>query len=97
MFTDVQLPFRQGRGWGRGEARIPPAAPTLLTLLYMLLYICTVHELCSQTVGEYRLSTPSPPPSTRQVHYVLLHPFPLVGTFCTPSPNIDVLPLKLVK
>jgi hypothetical protein len=55
MFTDVQLPVRQGWGWGRGEACIPPAAPTPLTLPYTLLYICTVHELCSRTVGEYRL------------------------------------------
>jgi hypothetical protein len=55
MFTDVQLPVRQGWGWGRGEARIPPAAPTPLTLPYTLLYIRTVHELCSRTVGEYRL------------------------------------------
>jgi hypothetical protein len=30
MFTDVQLPVRQDWGWGRGEARIPPAAPTPL-------------------------------------------------------------------
>jgi hypothetical protein len=52
MFTDVQLPVRQGWGWGQVEARIPPAAPTPLTLLYTLLYICTVHELCSRTVGE---------------------------------------------
>jgi hypothetical protein len=37
-----------------------PAAPTPLTLPYMLLYICTVHELCSQTVGEYRLRPPRP-------------------------------------
>jgi hypothetical protein len=43
-----------GWGWRWGEARIPPAAPTPLTLPYMLLYICTVHELCSRTVGEYR-------------------------------------------
>jgi hypothetical protein len=42
-------------GWGQGEACIPPAAPTPLTLLYTLLYNCTVHELCSRTVGEYRL------------------------------------------
>jgi hypothetical protein len=55
MFTDVQLPVRQGWGWGPGEARIPPAAPTLLTLPYTLLYIFTVHELCSRTVGEYSL------------------------------------------
>ncbi len=27
MFTDVQLLVRQGWGWGRGEACIPPAAP----------------------------------------------------------------------
>ncbi len=55
MFTDVQLPVRQGGEWGRGEARIPPAAPTPLTLSYTLLYIYTVHELCSRTIGEYRL------------------------------------------
>jgi hypothetical protein len=55
MFTDVQLPVRQGWGWGRGKACIPPATPTPLTLPYILLYICTVHELCSRTVGEYRL------------------------------------------
>jgi hypothetical protein len=55
MFTDTQLPVRQAWGWGRGEARIPPAAPTPLTLPYTLLYICTVQELCSRTVGEYRL------------------------------------------
>jgi hypothetical protein len=30
MFTDVQLPVRQGWGWGQGEARIHPAAPTPL-------------------------------------------------------------------
>jgi hypothetical protein len=35
MFTGVQLPVRQGWGWGRGEARIPPAAPTPLTLPYL--------------------------------------------------------------
>ncbi len=46
-----------GWGWGRGEARIPPASRTPLTLPYMLLYICTVHELCSRTVGEYRHGT----------------------------------------
>ncbi len=56
MFTVVQLPARQGWGWWRGEAHIPLAAPTPLTLPYTLLYICTVHELCSRTVGEYRLS-----------------------------------------
>ncbi len=28
MFTDVQLPVRQGWGWGQGEAGIHPAAPT---------------------------------------------------------------------
>ncbi len=50
--------LRQGWGWGRGEVRIPPAAPTPLTLPYTLLYICTVHELCSRTVGEYRLGPP---------------------------------------
>ncbi len=55
MFTGVQLPVRQGWGWRRGEARIPPAAPTPLTLPYTLLYICSVHELCSRTIGEYRL------------------------------------------
>jgi hypothetical protein len=69
MFTDVQLPVRQGWEWGRGEARIPPAAPTPLTLSYTLLYIYTVHELCSQTIGEYRLwnikSAPASPGRSR--------------------------------
>jgi hypothetical protein len=58
MFTDVQLPVRQDWGWGRGEACIPPAALTPLTLPDTSLYICTVHELCSRTVGEYRLREP---------------------------------------
>ncbi len=43
------------RGCGRGEAHIPLASPTPLTLPYTLQYICTVHELSLQTVGEYRL------------------------------------------
>ncbi len=41
-------------GGGGGEVRIPPAAPNPLTVPYMLLYICTVNELCSRSVGEYR-------------------------------------------
>ncbi len=71
MFTGVQLPVRQSWGWGRGEAHIPPAAPTPLTLPYTLLYICTVHELCSRTVGEYRLcvSLPAALPCTKKVDY----------------------------
>ncbi len=45
---------------GGGRARIPPAAPTPLTLPYTSLYTCTVPELCSRTVGEYRLRWISP-------------------------------------
>ncbi len=47
---------RVGGGGGGGGAH-PPAAPNQrppLTLPYTLLYICTVHELGSRTVGEYR-------------------------------------------
>jgi hypothetical protein len=41
---------------GKGEAGIPPAAPPPYPArTYMLLYICTVHELCWRTIGEYRL------------------------------------------
>jgi hypothetical protein len=40
-----------GRAGGRRASLLLPLPP--LTLLYMLLYICTVHELCSRTVGEY--------------------------------------------
>ncbi len=77
MFTDVELPVRQDWGWGQGEACIPPAAPTPLTLPYTLLYICTVHELCSRTVGEYRLRGVGRCPQRTYFSYRLRHPSPL--------------------
>jgi hypothetical protein len=58
MFTDLQVPVMQGRGWGRGEARrresllLPPPP-------YPAVHF-TVHLYSSRTlfrtVGEYRLS-----------------------------------------
>jgi hypothetical protein len=48
--------YLSGRVGGGGGGR--PASllmPHPLTLPYTLLYICTVHELYSRTVGEYRL------------------------------------------
>jgi hypothetical protein len=45
-------------GGGGGKRASLLLSPTLLTLPYMLLYICTVHELCSRTVGEYRHRCP---------------------------------------
>ncbi len=41
-----------GEGGGKRASLLLPPPP--LTLPYMLLYICTVLELCSRTVGEYR-------------------------------------------
>ncbi len=37
MFTNVEYGVRQSRGWGGGEAGLPPPAPHPLNLPYMLL------------------------------------------------------------
>jgi hypothetical protein len=70
MFTYVQYCVRQCIGWGRGEAAIPSAAPTPLTLPYTLLYICTVREQTSRTVGEYGLRPPCGTKRTTDTTYV---------------------------
>jgi hypothetical protein len=61
-----------GRVGGEGGGGVHPSCgPAPLTLPYTLLYIYTVHELCSRTVGEYLLWGPLPATRLASRKYLL--------------------------